>query len=235
MNYTPRCLWCLGIFNLLPAAVDLMHDAFDLCVSEPLNFKPCPSDCGGLQQHVDTTITPCVKQAMAAGVKDPEKECWCTTTTQTLVTNCWFCMLGWNQTMSAAIKAKLDVCGGVFRADPRATSSVVAIARPTNASFTVAALAQATMAPSVVTPLELPTGKIKNGTMAERRRLPSAYLPTPAAATRPRGGPAEGYFQIQNTAIAVIKSSGSRRPPVMWWWSCSMSLMIILLYSAGVF
>jgi hypothetical protein len=220
MNYTPRCIWCLGIFKIAPAAADLMHSAFDLCVNEPLNFKPCPSDCGTLRNFEETAVAPCIKQAEAAGVKDPEKACWCTRTAQSLVTNCWFCLYGWNRTESLAIKTKLDVCGGVFRNDPGVTSSVVPLAKPANTPLTTAAPTRAAGLSAIT------TGFARNGTVSKRLPPPPVYVSASAVVSGPRGGPAEGYYDTRNTA--VVRLSGSRRPSVMWW-SCLIVVMTVLL------
>ncbi|KAI9764767.1 MAG: hypothetical protein M1840_008036 [Geoglossum simile] len=224
LNYTPRCIWCLGLFKIAPAAADLLRNAFDLCVSEPLNFKPCPSDCGVLHKFEETGVVPCIKQAKAAGVEDPEKACWCTKTAQSLVTNCWFCMYGWNQTESLATKAKLDVCGGVFRNDPGVTSSGVPLVRP--ATSTIAAPARATGLPAIV------TASAQNKTVSKRLPPLPVYVSASAVVSGPRGGPAEGYYDTRNTAI--VRLSGSRRPSIVWW-SCPIVAMTILLSFCNYF
>ncbi|KAI9842703.1 MAG: hypothetical protein M1837_006988 [Sclerophora amabilis] len=113
LEWTPRCLWCMDLFNLAPATSSVLKQAFGLCRPEPpYNHQACPWSCGNLTQQIDKTVVPC--QQKAGTDDDRKKACLCTSTMRDLTRGCQFCLDAWNRTAADEAGEQVAQCKGQF-------------------------------------------------------------------------------------------------------------------------
>ncbi|KAI9855790.1 MAG: hypothetical protein M1824_005863 [Vezdaea acicularis] len=168
MEYTPRCIWCLELANLLPQAQSILANAYDLCLPPPLSLVPCPNSCGDLSRYLQTTVMSCQENATTT---EAYNACSCAPELQGYVENCWFCLLGWNQEAAEKVLIPFRGCPSNLTSPDRFGKPITI--GPDGSVATVTATVQPTAAPTstptvVVVPKVIVSGPIADVQIREQ-------------------------------------------------------------------